>query len=97
MPTVINLQSSPEILWWTVNLTLMNVTVHYLLRETSGRVYLEAEEVFWVTIPSLGNDPATGQPISVPSNWSQLPQVYVQTLGNLTSDAATAITNKYLT
>jgi hypothetical protein len=93
----ITLQDLPDVTEWLVNITDLNVTVKYKIRTTSGDVYTEGTEMFWVTVPQPQPDPGSGQPRPVPTNWEQLPPKYVQILSDLTNDLKAALAAKYLT
>jgi hypothetical protein len=70
-----------EIVKWTVNIAEQNVLVKYAIKTDTGDLYAYGEAVFWAALPNEDN----------PGNWYQLPEEYVTTLSNLTSDARLAL------
>lgn len=70
-----------EIITWAVSLIDQNVMVTYAIKTDAGETYKIDNAIFWAVMPEGDN----------PGNWYQLPEEYVTTLSNLTSDARSAL------
>jgi hypothetical protein len=80
-----------KVVSWTVDVSKRNVTVVYYRLEDTGDSLDGGEAVFWETLPDLGLDYDTGQPIPLPDHWYQLPAQYSQVLTDLTLDVRQAL------
>jgi len=83
-----------EIEEWTVNIIKENVTIHYLLLDDLGNIWIRDEAIFWRVIPEPTDD--EGNPIPIPENWYQLPTDYALHLNEITSHAEGILQTKFL-
>jgi hypothetical protein len=83
--------SDVRVEYWTVNVELQNVTASYRIVDDQSNTWERGEAVFWATMPDLGTDPFSGNPVPPPSNWYLLPAQYVQGLTDLTLDLRQAL------
>lgn len=90
MPRSINL-TSKRILNVLVNVPGQFVEASYVLMDENNREWERKSLVFWMTIPDLGVDPMTGEPLPVPDNWKQLPAKYIPGLADLYNDLSNFI------